>query len=61
MYSSFRGESVRPRPIRALSSVPLARKMIIQPYRRISEFVQNGIMISSISLFFHAAESFAIK
>ena len=61
MYSSLSGLSVRPRPISSLSSVPFARKMMIHPYSRMSELVQNGIMSSSITRFFHCADSFAIK
>ena len=38
-----------------------ARKMIIQPYRRIRLLVQNGIISASITRFFHLAVSFAIK
>ena len=35
--------------------------MMIQPYRRISELVQNGIISSIIVRFFHLAVSFAMK
>ena len=36
----------------SLSSVPFARKMMIHPYSRMSELVQNGIMSSSICLLY---------
>ena len=48
-------------PISSLSNTPFARKMMIQPYRRISELVQNGIIRSIIVRFFHLAVSFAMK
>ena len=61
MYKSFRGSWVTRSPMRAESSTPLARKMMIHPYSRMRELVQKGIISRSMARFFHLGGSFAIK
>ena len=52
---------MRPSLLSSCSSSPLLRKRIIQPYMRISAFVQKGITTKSMTNDFFFAGSLAIK